>query len=82
MLPRARRPEAAGKGKNPGLGVGWAELPLRPAPRSRVGATMVLQTDAPGLWLQQVARVFPEIPSSLASWGPGPKVPYSLRLVL
>lgn len=43
---------------------------------------MVLQTDAPGLWLQQVARVFPEIPSSLASWGPGPKVPYSLRLVL
>lgn len=72
MLPRARRPEAAGKGKNPGLGVGWAELPLRPAPRSRVGATMVLQTDAPGLWLQQVARVFPEI---FLAWPHGGLVP-------
>lgn len=56
MLPRARRPEAASEGKNPGLGVGWAELPLRPALRSQVGTAMVLQTKVPGLWLQQVAR--------------------------
>lgn len=43
---------------------------------------MVLQTDAPGLWLQQVARVFPEIFLAWPHGGLVPKVPYSLRLVL
>lgn len=75
MLPRARRPEAASEGKNPGLGVGWVELPLRPAPQ--VGAALFLQTqtDAPGLWLQQVSRAFPEVFLTWPHGGLAPECP-------
>lgn len=61
-LPRARCLEAAGEGKKPSLGVGWAELPLRPAPRSPVGAAVVQQTDVHRLQAAAGGKgAFPEV---------------------